>query len=131
MPTCHTRAAVGLRVAAVVFAGHDIRLVHRRRAKGDRYSVQGGNVDPHEDLDRALARELEEELALDLDDAVEPPEPCRIQDRLPTRPTAHVRKLHPIHRVGIPTRLRARLATVDAVDTERPHPMWIVPPRLL
>ncbi|MEU2971239.1 NUDIX domain-containing protein [Nocardiopsis alba] len=56
---------IKIRVGALVFCGERVALIRRDRPDSVHYTPPGGNVEPGEDLEVALRRELEEELALD------------------------------------------------------------------
>ncbi|GAA4976162.1 NUDIX hydrolase [Nonomuraea thailandensis] len=107
-------SCVKIRTGALVFCGEDVALIRRDRPTGSHYTVPGGNVHPGEDLLEALAREMAEELRLELTDAT-PPELCWIQDQMVTRPgpTPPPRKLHMIFRCHIAPEVRAGLASVE------------------
>ncbi|MER6075761.1 NUDIX hydrolase [Streptomyces sp. NPDC001817] len=61
---------IKIRVAAALFNGEEIALIHRAKDGQDQYTLPGGNVEPGEPVHQALARELDEELGLDLTDAM-------------------------------------------------------------
>ncbi|MGW7103769.1 NUDIX hydrolase [Streptomyces sp. NPDC054838] len=66
--------AVPVRTSAVILDGRQMCLIHRRRSAGDQYSVPGGLVNDMEEIPAALARELHEELDLDLNEVPEAPQ---------------------------------------------------------
>ena len=90
--------ATALTVRACCLILHDgqVALIHRQRPGGDQYSVPGGVVHADEEVTAALARELEEELGLDVTALPRPPELRWVQDQITTRPgsTAPFRRLH-------------------------------------
>ncbi|WP_307669414.1 NUDIX hydrolase [Streptomyces sp. V2I9] len=53
----------------LVFCGEDVALIRRDRPGSIHYTPPGGNVEHGEDLEAALARELAEELDLDIGQA--------------------------------------------------------------
>ena len=109
---------IKIRVAAALFDGDEIALIHRTRNGQDQYTLPGGNVEPGEPVHRALARELDEELGLDLTEAIGAPQLTWIQDAMVTRPgSTPPRKLHLVFRVHITGSNRAGLRTVEHDDT--------------
>ncbi|NUW38605.1 NUDIX hydrolase [Nonomuraea rhodomycinica] len=103
-----------IRTGALVFCGNDVALIRRDRADSTHYTPPGGNVEPGEDLYQALARELAEELALNLADA-SPPQLLWMVDQRVSRPgpTPPPRKLHLIYRLHISAQIRAKLAACE------------------
>ncbi|ALO13614.1 Putative NTP pyrophosphohydrolase [Streptomyces venezuelae] len=109
---------IKIRVAAALFNGEEIALIHRIKDGQDQYTLPGGNVEPGEPIHQALARELDEELGLDLTDAGSVPHLTWIQDAMVARPgSTPPRKLHLVFRVHIDNSTRARLRTVEHDDT--------------
>lgn len=108
---------VKIRTGAFVFCGDNVALIRRERPTGSHYTPPGGNVEPGEDFLDALARELAEELHLDLADAT-PPELCWVQDQMVTRPgpTPPPRKIHLLFRCHITPDVQAKLATAEYDD---------------
>ncbi|MEV8623938.1 NUDIX domain-containing protein [Streptomyces sp. NPDC051079] len=103
-----------VRVAALVYCGDDVALLRRDRPDSVHYTPIGGNVGPGEDLQVALARELHEELRLDVAEA-DGGELIWMVDQRVSRPgpTAPPRKLHLIHRFRITPEVRSTLATEE------------------
>ncbi|MEU1789180.1 NUDIX hydrolase [Streptomyces sparsogenes] len=109
---------IKIRVAAALFNGAEIALIHRIKNGQDQYTLPGGNVEPGEPIHQALARELDEELGLDLTDAKGVPQLTWIQDAMVTRPgSTPPRKLHLIFRVHIEAPTRTHLRTLEYDDT--------------
>ncbi|UFR07072.1 NUDIX hydrolase [Streptomyces sp. Go40/10] len=109
---------IKIRVAAALFNGELVALIHRTKNGQDQYTLPGGNVEPGEPLHHALARELNEELGLDLTKAIDAPRLTWIQDAMVTRPgPTPPRKLHLVFRVHIDNSTRADLRTVEHDDT--------------
>ncbi|MFF0433696.1 NUDIX domain-containing protein [Streptomyces sp. NPDC004327] len=119
-----------LRVAALVYCGHDIALIRRDRAGSVHFTLPGGNVEPGEELPAALARELREELGLDVGRA-QGGELVWTGDQRVSRPgpTPPPRKLHLIYRLRIGPEVRAGLATEELDELpdgsyETGHIVW-------
>ncbi|MEU0008685.1 NUDIX hydrolase [Streptomyces sp. NPDC006314] len=111
-------AHIKIRVAAALFNGDEIALIHRTKNGRDQYTLPGGNVEPGEPIQQALARELDEELGLKLAESSSVPQLTWIQDAMVTRPgSAPPRKLHLVFRVHITNSTRAHLRTVEHDDT--------------
>ena len=118
--TAPTAPAVPVRTSAVILDGDEICLIHRRRHDGDQYSVPGGLVQDIEPIPAALARELREELDLDLAQVPKTPQLRWVQDQINNRPGTGqtFRRLHLVHLVTLPSGLRKTLAAseLDAND---------------
>ncbi|MEV6833934.1 NUDIX hydrolase [Streptomyces sp. NPDC051133] len=111
-------ARIKIRVAAALFDGDEIALIHRTRNGQDHFTLPGGNVESGEPVLDALARELDEELGLDLAEASGAPRLTWIRDAMVTRPGGTPpRKLHLVFRVHIAHHTRAGLRTVEYDDT--------------
>jgi 8-oxo-dGTP pyrophosphatase MutT (NUDIX family) len=110
--------ATALTVRACCLLLHDgqVALIHRQRPGGDQYSVPGGIVHADEEVPAALARELDEELGLDVTALPRPPELRWVQDQITTRPgsTGPFRRLHLIHVLtDLPSRARQAMAATE------------------
>ncbi|MFF2819585.1 NUDIX hydrolase [Kitasatospora cineracea] len=96
--------------------------IHRHRPDGDQHSLPGGLLQQGEDPLAALARELNEELALDTT-GLPAPRLIGVQKQATTRPGSDTlfRRLHLIHALNLPDYLRDRVATAeqDAADANR------------
>ncbi|WP_229891693.1 NUDIX hydrolase [Streptomyces mashuensis] len=110
---------IKIRTGAIVFCGTDVALIRRDRPGSVHYTPPGGNVEPGEDLDTALRRELLEELALDTAQASEP-ELLWVVDQRVSRPgsTPPPRKIHLLYRLHISEDIRAALATEEHDELE-------------
>ncbi|MEV6251264.1 NUDIX domain-containing protein [Streptomyces sp. NPDC051742] len=113
-PTAAPYSRIKIRTGALVFCGNDVALIRRDRVGSTHYTPPGGNVEHGEDLGEALARELAEELDLDVDQA-EGGDLTWVVDQRVTRPgpTPPPRKLHLIYRLHITPEVRATLAEVE------------------
>ncbi|MGI5292696.1 NUDIX hydrolase [Nonomuraea polychroma] len=104
---------IKVRVSALVFCEDEIALLRRDRPNNVRFfTTIGGNVAAGEPLKVALARELEEELALAPGLGTEP-ELLWLMDVRVTRPgnTPSPRKLHLIYRLHVSDGVRRSLAS--------------------
>lgn len=119
--------ALTVRTSAVILDGNRMCLIRRRRPDGDQYSVPGGLVQPHEPIPDALARELDEELGLKVADVPESADLRWIQDQIVTRPgtTELFRRLHLIHLLRLPTRLRATVAREEQDAEDSNEVVWM------
>lgn len=122
-----TAPALAVRTSAVILDGDHMCLIRRRRPDGDQFSVPGGLVDQYEQIPAALARELDEELGLDLAAVPESAELRWIQDQIVTRPgtTDLFRRLHLIHLLRLPARLRGTLARTERDADDHNHVVWM------
>ncbi|MEV6672884.1 NUDIX domain-containing protein [Streptomyces sp. NPDC051162] len=111
---------IKIRTGALLFCGTNVALIRRDRPGSVHYTPPGGNVEPGEDLDAALRRELLEELALDTTQASEPPELLWVVDQRVSRPgsTPPPRKIHLLYRLHITEEVRVTLATEEHDELE-------------
>lgn len=119
---------IAVRVCAVILQGREMCVIHRERPDGDQYSLPGGLVSPQEDVSAALARELREELGLDVAALPSAPRLFRVQDQLTTRPDAGgqpFRRLHLIHLLRVPLSARRTLATFELDAQDRTRVVWV------
>jgi 8-oxo-dGTP diphosphatase len=112
-------AAVAVRACCLILQDRQVALIRRQRPGGDQHSVPGGLVRADEQVTAALARELSEELHLDVSALPRPPALRWVQDQVTTRPgsTALFRRLHLIHVLHLPPRARRAMAATEQ-DTE-------------
>ncbi|MFB6836203.1 NUDIX domain-containing protein [Streptomyces sp. NPDC056361] len=109
---------IKIRVAALIFNGDEIALIKRVKNGTEQYTVPGGNVDPGEPLPAALARELKEELNLDVDQADAAPRFTWLLDAMVSRPgSTPPRKLHMVFRLSISDHVRGTLSATEHDDT--------------
>lgn len=116
--------ALTVRACCVIVNDGQVALIHRQRPSGDQYSLPGGLVHADEQVPAALARELNEELDLDVTTLPRRPELRWVQDQLTTRPgsTDPFRRLHLIHVLpDLPSRARHAMPATeqDAEDCTR------------
>ncbi|MEU7488615.1 NUDIX hydrolase [Streptomyces sp. NPDC042319] len=118
MTSAESFVQIKIRVAAAVFHGDEVALIHRLKNGRDQYTLPGGNVEPGEAIPQALARELDEELGLDVAALDSAPQLTWLQDAMVTRPgSTPPRKLHLVFRLHIDRCTRARLRAVEYDDT--------------
>ncbi|WP_316779713.1 NUDIX hydrolase [Streptomyces sasae] len=118
--------AIAVRTCAVILEGRQICLIHRQRPDGDQYSLPGGLVHTDEEVPAALARELKEELALDLSALPHQPELRWVQDQITTRPgsDAPFRRLHLIHVLHVPAHARHTMAATEQDAEDHARVVW-------
>jgi 8-oxo-dGTP pyrophosphatase MutT (NUDIX family) len=105
---------IKIRVGALVFCNNEVALIRRDRPDSVHYTPPGGNVEPGEELEAALRRELAEELDLQPDQA-STPELLWVVDQRVSRPgpTPPPRKLHLIYRLHVTSEVRRMLAVEE------------------
>ncbi|MGW6569695.1 NUDIX domain-containing protein [Streptomyces sp. NPDC054975] len=109
---------IKIRVAALIFNGDEVALIKRVKNGTEQYTVPGGNVDPGEPVPAALARELREELDLDVERADAAPRFTWLIDAMVSRPgSTPPRKLHMVFRLSISDAVREALSPVEYDDT--------------
>ncbi|MEV0846383.1 NUDIX hydrolase [Streptomyces sp. NPDC049954] len=119
--------AIAVRACAAILNRGSLCLIRRGRLDGDQYSLPGGLVCPEESVAQALARELKEELHLDIDTLDGPPTLLWVQDQQNTRPDHEgaFRRLHLIHRLSIPDGTRRSLPAVEQDADDANAVMWV------
>jgi 8-oxo-dGTP pyrophosphatase MutT (NUDIX family) len=114
--------ALTVRACCLILHDRQVALIHRHRPGGDQYSVPGGVVHADEQVTAALARELGEELGLDVTTLPRQPELRWVQDQITSRPatTTPFRRLHLIHVLPDlpPTARHAMAATEQDADDD-------------
>ncbi|MFF0428507.1 NUDIX hydrolase [Streptomyces sp. NPDC004520] len=109
---------IKIRVAALIDNGDEVALIKRSKNGTEQYTVPGGNVDPGEPIPAALARELKEELNLDIEQADAAPRFTWLIDAMVSRPgDTPPRKLHLVFRLTISDHVRATLNPTEHDDT--------------
>jgi 8-oxo-dGTP pyrophosphatase MutT (NUDIX family) len=118
--------AIAVRTCAVILEDRQVCLIHRERPDGDQYSLPGGLVHADEEVPAALARELKEELDLDLAALPGRPELRWVQDQITTRPgsDAPFRRLHLIHVLHVPPHTRHTLAATEQDAEDHARIVW-------
>lgn len=120
-------AALTVRACCLIVHDGEVALIHRLRPDGDQYSVPGGVVHADEDVAAALARELDEELGLDIAALPRQPELRWVQDQMTTRPgtTALFRRLHLVHVLrDLPSWARQAIAETELDAEDRTRVIW-------
>ncbi|WP_329167297.1 NUDIX hydrolase (plasmid) [Streptomyces sp. NBC_01717] len=121
--------AIAVRACAVILGGDKICLIHRRRSGGDLYSLPGGLLHPDEERSAALARELKEELDLDLAGIPDWPQLRWVQDQATSRPGSDqlFRRRHLIYVLPIPVGVRDAIATTEQDAEDSTSVVWVPP----
>jgi len=91
-----------VRACCVILHDGQVALIHRQRPGGDQYSLPGGIVHADEEVPAALARELNEELGLDVTALPRRPELRRVTSS-PPAPAAPRRSAGPTSSTCCPT----------------------------
>lgn len=119
--------AIAVRTCAVIAEGGEICLIRRTRPDGDQYSLPGGLLHPDEEVPAGLARELREELDLDVTALPELPRLRWAQDQVTTRPgrPGTFRRLHLIHLLPIPLHVRAGLPATEQDAEDETDVVWV------
>ncbi len=120
-------SALIVRACCVILHDRQVALIHRQRPGGDQYSLPGGLVHADEQVPAALARELKEELGLDVTALPRRPELRWVQDQLTTRPgsTVPFRRLHLIHVLpDLPSRARHAMPATEQDAEDYARILW-------
>ena len=122
-----TPPGIPIRVCAVILNRDEVCLIRRHRTDGDQHSLPGGIVNADEPIADALARELREELDLDVTALPEPPRLRWVQDQHTTRPgtPGTFRRLHLIHVLRLPDAARHGLAAAEQDAEDDAAVVWI------
>ncbi|MER8084218.1 NUDIX hydrolase [Streptomyces sp. NPDC094048] len=125
--TTEPTPTIAVRTCAAILQGKEICLIHRQRPKGDQHSLPGGLLHPDEEVPAGLARELKEELSLDLAGIPDQPQLRWVQDQTTTRPGSNepFRRLHLIHVLSIPRHVRDSLTTTEQDAEDATRVVWI------
>ncbi|MEV6210228.1 NUDIX domain-containing protein [Kitasatospora sp. NPDC051914] len=126
-PAAAANPAVVVRTCAVLLEGRDVCLIHRVRPGGDQFSLPGGLLDPAEHVPEGLARELREELGLDVAGLPEQPQLRWVQDQANTRPGREgiFRRLHLVHVLRVPPHVRQTVAATEQDAEDRNRVLWL------
>lgn len=119
--------ALTVRACCIILHDGHMALIRRQRPDGDQYSVPGGIVHADEEVPAALARELREELCLDLSDLPCQPELRWVQDQITTRPgkVAPFRRLHLIHVLpDLPASAQDAMAATEQDAEDEARIIW-------
>ncbi|MDI5969918.1 NUDIX hydrolase [Streptomyces sp. SL13] len=122
-----TPPGIPARVCAVILNNDEVCLIRRHRPDGDQHSLPGGIVNADEHIADALARELREELDLDVTALPEPPRLRWVQDQHTTRPgtPGTFRRLHLIHVLDLPDAARRALAATERDAEDEASVVWV------
>jgi ADP-ribose pyrophosphatase YjhB (NUDIX family) len=125
--TTEPTPAIAVRTCAAILRGDKICLIHRRRPGGDQYSLPGGLLHPDEEASAGLARELKEELDLDLTGIADRPQLRWVQDQATTRPSSDqlFRRRHLIYVLSIPPGVRDGIATTEQDAEDSTSVVWV------
>jgi len=112
-----------VRVSCIVACGEDVALIFRNKDKEEYWSLLGGNVGDSEDVESAIARELAEELNLQVTDT----QLFCLQDMLIHRPDKEglYRKLHIVFFTHIEEKTRNTLNTIEEDDLAIGEIRWV------
>ncbi|SEC76837.1 ADP-ribose pyrophosphatase YjhB, NUDIX family [Streptomyces sp. 2131.1] len=132
MTTTQGVPALPIRVCAALVegdlaAGGELCLIRRERPTGAQYSLPGGILHPDEQVPEALARELREELGLDVAALPGRPRLLWAQDQATTRPgrPGTFRRLHLIHLLAVDREVRAALPAAELDAEDRTRVVWV------
>ncbi|MGW2402479.1 NUDIX domain-containing protein [Kitasatospora sp. NPDC001664] len=120
--------AVAVRVCALILQGRELCLIRRHKpGNAEQFSIPGGLVHPGETTTQALARELAEELGLDVAELPEPPRLRHVQDQLTTRPgrPGLLYRLHLVYVVRVPLTVRQALAVAELDADDVAEVVWV------
>ncbi|MET4648226.1 ADP-ribose pyrophosphatase YjhB (NUDIX family) [Streptomyces atratus] len=125
--TTEPTPAIAVRACVAILRGDEICLIHRRRPGGDQYSLPGGLLYPDEEASAGLARELKEELDLDLTGISDRPQLRWVQDQATTRPGSDqvFRRRHLIYVLPIPPGVRDAIATTEQDAEDSTSVVWV------
>jgi 8-oxo-dGTP pyrophosphatase MutT (NUDIX family) len=119
--------ALLVRTCALIIHAQQVCLIRHQRPTGDHYSVPGGIVHTGETVPAALARELKEELNLDVASLPHQPALHWAQDQRTTRPgnPEPFRRLHLVHLLQLPGHVRDTLAAAEQTVEDHAPVVWV------
>ncbi|MFQ6196967.1 NUDIX hydrolase [Streptomyces sp. NPDC000405] len=124
--TAEPTTAITVRSCAVILHDQHVCLILRQRPDGDQHSLPGGLVHADEEVPAALARELKEELDLDVRALPVEPQLRWVQDQITTRPgsATQFRRLHLIHVLHLPPHARHGIAATEQDAEDHTRIVW-------
>ncbi|SEM77264.1 NUDIX hydrolase [Streptacidiphilus jiangxiensis] len=117
--------AIPVRTCVAIVNRGEVCLIRRSRADGDQYSVPGGLLDTDEEVPAALARELKEELDLDVTTLGVAPVLCWEQHQATTRAGGLFQRRHLIHVLQAPDHVRDLISATEQDAEDDTQVVWL------